>query len=75
MFCFCPIVKFMISLYKLICAAPGQFLFKNSEILGKQSLGINTSFATMGYTPTFNLGVLVQAIIILKKYEIFNQII
>ena len=41
--------------------APSQFIFKNSEILGKHSLGIDSAFATMGYPPTHNLGVLVQA--------------
>ena len=41
--------------------APGQFLFKNSEILGKHSQGIDTAFATTSDTPTHNLGGLGQA--------------
>ena len=37
------------------------FYLKNSEISGKYSLGINTSFATMSDPPTPNLGFLVHA--------------
>ena len=43
-----------------MCGA-GPFVFKNSEILGKHSLGIDTSFATMSDPPTKNLGFFVQA--------------
>ena len=53
----CPIVKSMISLYKLKMR---QFLFINSEILENYSLGIDTSFATMRDQPTHNSGILVQ---------------
>ena len=42
-------------------AAFGQFLLKNSEILAKHFLGIDTSFATMSEPSTPNLGFLVQA--------------
>ena len=45
-----------------IRAALGQFLFKNSEILGKHSFSIDTSFATMSDPLTPNLGFFVQAI-------------
>ena len=44
-----------------ICAALKQFLFNNSEILAKHSLGIDTSFATMSDQPTQNWGFFVQA--------------
>ena len=56
-FRFCPIVKSMISLYKLNTR---QFLFINSDIFGQHSDGIETAFATKSDTLTHNLGVLVQ---------------
>ena len=58
-FRFCPLVKSMISLYKLNMR--GLFLFINSEIFGQHSVGIETVFATNSDTPTHNLEVLVQA--------------
>ena len=48
------------------CPRPIFFPLKNSEILAKHSLGIDTSFATMSDPSTPNLKFLVQAIRELK---------
>ena len=52
----------IISFINSILAAPGQFLFINSEILENNFLGIDTAFATMSDQPTQNLGLLGQPI-------------
>ena len=50
-FRFCPIVKSMISLYKLNTRSAGPIFFSiNSEILGRHSVGIVSAFATLRVT-------------------------
>ena len=42
-------------------AAPGQFIFKNSEILRKPSIGISTAVAPMSDQPAPKLEPFIQA--------------
>ena len=56
-------------------AAPGQFLFINSEILAQHCVGKDTAFATMGYLLAHFSLVLVQPIVepIITSFRVTNS--